>query len=230
MSKEYRFQFPLTEEQVRELQMGDIVYLTGLIHTMRDMGHGRAVEMVNRGETLPFDLSTSAIWHCAPIVKQDESGGWHVMAAGSTTSSRFTPLGSDLLEAFHMRCTIGKGTMGPRAVETMQKNGSVFLNTTGGTAALYAQQIEEVAGVHWLDLGLPEAVWMLRVKDFGPLIVGIDSRGGSLYQSMRQDMNLRLKEECEKAGVSLSRNYTYLPVNLLGKPRKQPNTTGSAEK
>ena len=220
MSKEYRLEFPLTEEQVRELRMGDIVYLSGVVHTMRDMGHGRAVEMIENGEALPFDLSNSAIWHSAPIVRKDESGKWHVMASGSTTSSRFTELGSKLLETYHMRCTIGKGTMGPQAVETMKRVGSVYLNTTGGTAALYAQQVEEVVDVKWLDLGLPEAVWMLRVKDFGPLIVGIDSHGNSLYDTMRESMSQRLEKECEKAGVSLSHKYTYLPTNLLGKPRK----------
>lgn len=220
MSREYRLQFPLTEEQIRELEMGDIVYLSGIIHTMRDMGHGRAVEMLKRGEALPFHLSDSAIWHCAPIVKQDENGKWSVIASGSTTSSRFTDLGSELIKAFHMRCTIGKGTMGAAAVEAMRQTGSVFLNTTGGTAALYAQQVEEVVDVKWLDLGLPEAIWMLRVKELGPLIVGIDSHGRSLYDAMRGDMLKRLEAECEKAGISRGHKYAYLPVDLLGKARK----------
>ncbi len=219
MNKIVKLEFPLTEEQVRGLEVGDIVYLSGLIHTMRDMGHARALEMLGRGEKLPFDLASSAIWHCAPIVKQDESGKWHVTSAGSTTSSRFTPLGSKMLEYLGMRCTMGKGTMGQRAVDVMQKIGSVFLNTTGGTAALYAQQIEEIEDVYWLDLGLPEAIWVMRAKEIGPLIVGIDAHGNSLYNNIRKTMNVKLREQFDKSGITPEHSFTYLPVNLTGRPR-----------
>lgn len=219
MSKTVKLEFPLTEEQVRELNVGDVVYLTGIIHTMRDMGHARALEMLKKGEKLPFDLATSAIWHCAPIVKQDEAGKWHVPSAGSTTSSRFTPLGSEMLEQLGMRCTLGKGTMGKRAVDTMQRIGSVYLNTTGGCAAMYAQQIEEVVDVHWLDLGLPEAIWVMKVKEFGPLIVGIDSHGNSLFENMKKVMDENLAEQAAKARITLDYNYSYMPISILGRPR-----------
>ncbi len=219
MSNTYYLDVPFTEEETRALEVGDVVYISGIIMTMRDMGHARALEMLDRGEELPFDLAHSAIWHAAPIVKQDETGKWHITSAGSTTSSRFTPLGSELLERLHMRCTLGKGTMGKRAVDTMQKIGSVYLNTTGGCAAMYAQQIEEVTEAHWLDLGLPEAIWVMRVKNMGPLIVGIDSHGNSLFQNMYAVMDKNMKEQAEKAGVSLEKNYSYMPLSIPGRPR-----------
>ena len=220
MSKEYHLNIPFSEEEAKALEIGDVVYVSGIIHTLRDMAHARVAEMLRNGEPLPFDLASSAIWHAAPVVYQDENGKWHTPSAGSTTSSRYTPLGAEILEKLKMRATIGKGTMKQPAIEVMKKIGSVFLNTTGGTAALYAQKVEEIEAAHWLELGLPETVWVMRVKEFGPLIVGIDSRGASLYDNMREAVNLRLKEQFEKAGISIEKCYTCLPVSIPGESRQ----------
>jgi fumarate hydratase subunit beta len=217
MSKEWNLEFPLTEGQVRELHCGDVVYLSGVIYTMRDMGHRRAVDMLNRCEKLPFDLAAGAIWHCAPIVRKLSDGKWEAISAGSTTSSRFTYLGSDLLRLLNVRCTIGKGTMLETAVDTMQTVGSCFLNATGGCAALYAEKIQEVVDVFWTDLGLPEATWVLRVKDLGPLIVGIDSHGNSLYSQVGAAMKTRIKDALEKSGIEQTHNFSYLPKRVPGK-------------
>lgn len=219
MSKTYHLQFPITEQQARELKMGDVVYLSGTVHTMRDMGHARTLELLKAGAELPFQLSDSCIWHAAPIVRQ-ENGKWQVLAIGSTTSSRFTSLGSELLERLGMRITLGKGTMGQQAVDAMQKASSVYLCTTGGCAALYAQQVQEVTAVHWLDLGLPEAIWVMRVKDIGPLIVGIDAHGNSLYQHIKTTMEHNLEEQAKRLKVDLQKNYTYMPVRILGRPKE----------
>jgi fumarate hydratase subunit beta len=223
MSKEYRLQLPITESQVRELRLGDVVYLSGKVVTLRDMTHGRAVEIVRKGEDLPFDLRNSAIWHCAPIVKQDATGKWHITAAGSTTSSRFTYTGSELVKKYQTRITVGKGTMWQAAVDVMKEIGSCYLNTTGGTAALYAQKVEDVEEVFWLDLGLPESAWVLRVKDIGPFIVGIDSLGNSLYENMRKEMNKKLLEQCKKHNIKLDYTYAYLPLDIAGKARSIPS-------
>ena len=221
MSQIHHLTFPVPEEEIRKLRVGDIVYLTGLIHTVRDMAHPRVLDALRKGEALPFNLGDSAIWHCAPIVYQDEGGKWHVTSAGSTTSSRFTEMGSQIVKLSGMRVTLGKGTMKQPAIDIFQETGSVFLNTTGGIAALYARQIEEVEDAYWLELGLPETVWALRVKDFGPLIVGIDSHGGSLYENMKLTMNKNLKEQCEKSGISLSHDFSYLPVAVTGHTREE---------
>lgn len=217
MSKIVRLELPITEGQVRNLECGDLVYLSGSFYTMRDMGHRRAVEMLKNGEKLPFDLAQGAIWHCGPIVRQLPEDKWEVVSAGSTTSSRFTYLGSDLINALNIRCIIGKGTMLKTAVNTMKKVGSCFLNSTGGAAALYAGLIEEVTDVFWTDLGLPEATWVMKVKDFGPLVVGIDSHGNSLFETIRTNMDVNLQHIYQKAKISPDYSLSYLPKRVPAK-------------
>ncbi len=217
VSKDVRLELPLTEEQVRDLNVGDNVYLSGYIFTMRDMGHRRAVEMLERGEELPFDLTKGAIWHCGPIVRKQSDGKWEIVAAGSTTSSRFTYLGSDLIKQLKVRSIIGKGTMGQPTVRAMNEVGACFLNTTGGCAALYAEQIEEVVDVFWTDLGLPEAIWWMKVKDMGPLVVGIDSHDKSLFDSIGETMRTNLKKTYQQSNIRLDYNLSYLPKRVAGK-------------
>jgi fumarate hydratase subunit beta len=219
MTNEYHFQIPVAEEQIRKLNCGDVVYLSGIVHTMRDMGHRRAVDMLARGEKLPFDLQEGALWHCAPIVRKNAEGRWEAISAGPTTSSRFTYLGSDLIQRLKIRCTIGKGTMLAKAVQTMSEVGSCFLNATGGCAALYSGKIEEVVDVHWTDLGLPEATWVLRMKDFGPLIVGIDSHENSLFEKVGAKMRQNLTSIYEKSHLDANYNLSYLPRRVVAKAK-----------
>jgi tartrate/fumarate subfamily iron-sulfur-dependent hydro-lyase beta chain len=216
MSKVHHLTLPFTEEQVRDLKVGDSVYLSGSLYTMRDMGHRRAVEMIRRGEALPFDLAAGAIWHCGPIVRKVE-GQWQVVSAGSTTSSRFTPLGSELMRALKVRCIVGKGTMGAEAVTTMGEIGSCFLNSTGGCASLYAQQLAGVEAVYWTDLGLPEATWVLRANDLGPLVVGIDTHGESIFESRRKEMARVLPGIYERSHLDPAYALSYLPKRVTGK-------------
>lgn len=217
MSKEVRLELPVTEEQVRGLTCGDVVYISGIVYTMRDMGHRRIVELLKRGEKLPFDLSRGAIWHCGPIVRQLPDGKWEVVSAGSTTSSRFTYLGSELIESLKVRCIIGKGTMLQKAVETMRDVGSCFLNSTGGCASLYAGQVEEVVEVFWTDLGLPEATWVLKLKELGPLVVGIDSHGNSLFDAVGKTMKANLVNIYQKCNLQPNYNLSYLPKRVPSK-------------
>ena len=219
MSKEFHLTMPISEEQIRELHVGDVVYLTGKIYTLRDMGHRRAVEMIKNGEAdkIPFDLTNTGIYHCGPVVKQDENGKWQVVSAGPTTSSRFTHLGASLIRSLKFRVTLGKGTLFKDAVDAMQEVGSVFLQCTGGCAAYYSNYITEVEDVQWTDLGLPEAAWGFKIKDFGPFIVGIDSHGGSLYDSMREKVYKNYSEVCKRSNIDEQYNYSYLPKNILGR-------------
>jgi fumarate hydratase subunit beta len=217
MTNEHRLQLPVSEEQISQLKLGDIVYLSGLVHTMRDMGHRRAVEMLRRREQLPFDLNNGAIWHCGPITRKNAESKWQVLSAGPTTSSRFNELGPELMKAFRVRCTIGKGTMSTKACETIRDVGGFFLNATGGCGALYAGQVEEVVNVYWTDLGMPEAVWVVRLNNLGPLIVGIDNKGNSLVDGMTRAMQDRLVSIYEQSGISGSRDLAYLPKRVVAK-------------
>lgn len=221
MPREFKIQLPADEQTIRELRVGDIVYLSGLLCTLRDMGHRRAVDALARGEKLPFDLGACAMWHSGPITRQ-EGDRWRIVSAGPTTSSRFTPLGADLIRQLGIRAVVGKGTMGPEAREAMREVGSCFLNSTGGCAVLYARQVEEVVAVHWLDLGEPEAAWVVRVKEMGPLVVGIDSQGDSLHARMRERSAPELAQIYQRAGVSPGQKFVYLPRRVPGSGQPSP--------
>ena len=223
MTREHHLQLPVNEKQIGQLNLGDIVYLSGLVHTMRDMGHRRAIEMLHHGEKLPFDLNNGAIWHCGPITRMNTAGKWQVLSAGPTTSSRFNELGPELMNAFRVRCTIGKGSMGTRACETIRSVGGFFLNATGGCGALYAGQVEEVVNVYWTDLGMPEAIWVVRVNSLGPLIVGINSNGDSLVDGITHAMQARLASIYEQSGISANRDLSYLPKRVPAKGSRRNN-------
>ncbi|MDD5016976.1 MAG: FumA C-terminus/TtdB family hydratase beta subunit [Eubacteriales bacterium] len=216
MIKEYDLKLTLRKSDIRKLRMGDIVYYSGVIHTLRDMGHRRVVNMAEQGKIseIPFQgLIGGALWHCGPIAEYiEDKNMWVVKSAGSTTSSRFSPLGAKMIEYLGIRITVGKGTMTKVAHEAMKKVGSCFLNTTGGCAAMYAEQIEAVENVYWTELGLPEACWVLKVNRLGPLIVGIDSCGNSLYDEMSETMRNNLEEAYVK--YDLKDKYAYLPKRV----------------
>lgn len=208
----YEFTLPLTEEDVRQLHIGDVLYIRGTLYTCRDMGHRRLVNAIEKNEELPFDLSNGVLWHCGPIV-QYENDQWQIISAGSTTSSRFSSLGAYLIDTFSIRLTIGKGTMDEEAHQAMQRVGSCYVNTVGGCAALYAEAITAVHGVHWLDLGQPEAVWELEVDGLGPLIVSIDAEGNSIYDRIKAQAQKRINELSSRKG--LKKSYAYLPKRVL---------------
>ncbi|MDH7508707.1 MAG: FumA C-terminus/TtdB family hydratase beta subunit [Methanomassiliicoccales archaeon] len=189
---------PLSEKVIRSLRAGDTVRLSGIIYTGRDEMHRRALEMHERGETLPVDLRDAAVFHCGPIVKK-EGNDWKVLAAGPTTSARMNGLEPKFIEVFGVRAIIGKGGMSRQTAEAMRRYGCVYLAFTGGAAVIAAKRIDRVVGVEWLDLGMPEALWVFEVKDFGPLIVGIDANGESLYD----EVDRRVKENLPAVRQSL---------------------------
>lgn len=180
---EYYLQTPLKLEDIEKLNAGDIVYISGEILTARDEAHARILEMEDKGEKLPFSLEGAVIFHCGPLMQQTESS-WKVVSAGPTTSGRMSKMTPLLLKNNEVRAIIGKGGM--KGVADALKNRCVYLAYTGGCAALAAELIKEVKTVHWLDLGMPEAVWVLRVEKFGPLIVGIDSKGKDIFADVRE--------------------------------------------
>jgi fumarate hydratase subunit beta len=178
---EFHLTTPLKRSDIEELSTGDIVYLTGTILTARDEAHARILELAGRGEELPFDLEGAAIYHCGPLM-QEKEGKWEVVAAGPTTSARMSKMTPRLLEEYNVTALIGKGGMDN--VAGSLKGKCVYLAFTGGCAALAAENISQVMAVHWPDLGMPEAVWVLKVENFGPLIVGIDSKGNDLFSKI----------------------------------------------
>ncbi|MDI9395615.1 MAG: FumA C-terminus/TtdB family hydratase beta subunit [Euryarchaeota archaeon] len=179
---EYHLQTPLRIKDIEKLNAGDIVYISGEILTARDEAHARILEMKEKGEKLPFSLEGAVIYHCGPLMQQTKTG-WRVVSAGPTSSGRMSKMTPPLLKAHEVRAIIGKGGM--KSVSKTMKGKSAYLAYTGGCAALAAELIKEVKTVHWHDLGMPEAVWVLRVEEFGPLIVGIDAKGKDIFAEVR---------------------------------------------
>ncbi len=160
---------PLNQEDILKLRIGDIVYLSGIIYTARDMAHRRIIEW-----NAPIELKGSVIYHCGPIVRKSFAG-YEVVSAGPTTSTRMNRYLNRILD-MGVRGIIGKGGMDAEPF----KGRAVYFAFTGGAGALAAKSIKRVVDVFWLDLGVPEAIWVLEVKDF-PLLVAIDSHGNSVY-------------------------------------------------
>ncbi len=178
---EYKITLPVDEEKIRELKVGDILYVTGTIVTARDEAHKKVLEAIESGETLPVGLEGLALYHCGPVVQKKE-GEWVVIAAGPTTSTRMEDVEAEFIEKTHVRIVIGKGGMGRKTAEAARKYGAVYTVFTGGAAVLAADAVKRVAGVYWLDeLGIPEAMWVFDVENFGPLVVTIDTTGKNFY-------------------------------------------------
>lgn len=189
----FELETPLSEGEVRRLEAGDIVYLSGLVFTARDQAHRRILEILRRGGRLPFETSGLAVYHAGPVVRR-VGGEWRVVAAGPTTSMRMEHVEADFVELTRVRMIIGKGGMGPRTREALQRHGAVYAVFTGGAAVLAAEAVRRVEAVYWLDeLGMAEAVWLLRVERFGPLTVVIDSHGRDLYGERLAEVRERAK-------------------------------------
>ena len=133
----------------------------------------------------PVDLRGGVLYHCGPVVVKEGEGAWRVTAAGPTTSIREEPYQGEIIKGYGVRAVIGKGGMGPRTLAGLKESGAVYLNAIGGAAQFYARCIERVTGVSLLELGTPEAMWQLEVREF-PAIVTMDSHGNSLHKDIEE--------------------------------------------
>jgi fumarate hydratase, class I len=169
---------PITEEQIRSLKVGDVVRINGMIYTGRDAIHKHLSE-----NDCPVDLNGQIIYHCGPVMLKDENGKWQVKAAGPTTSIREEPYQGDIMKKFGIRAVIGKGGMGPKTLAALKEHGGVYLNAIGGAAQYYADCIKSVEGVNFMEFGIPEAMWHLKVEGF-TAVVTMDSHGNSLHEDV----------------------------------------------
>jgi tartrate/fumarate subfamily iron-sulfur-dependent hydro-lyase beta chain len=178
---EYHFDIPICNDDIKKLHVGDIVYVSGVVFTARDAAHHIMLE--KNKEDLPFDPSCKVLYHCGPLMKK-ENDEWVTVSAGPTTSSRMELFEDRFIEKFGINLIIGKGDMGKKTQKALQKYICVYASYTGGAGALAADSIKNVKSVHYLDeLGMAEAVWIFEVKNFGPLVVAMDSHGKSIYRS-----------------------------------------------
>jgi fumarate hydratase class I len=183
---------PVSEERIREFAVGDFLELSGRMITGRDAAHKWLVEEY-REEVAPF-LDGSVIYHCGPVVSQQSDGGYEFVAAGPTTSIREEPYQADVISQYGLRGVIGKGGMGERTLEGLGRSGAVYLHAIGGAAQVLARAIPSVERVFMLEeFGVPEALWVIHVERF-PVVVSMDSHGGSLHQEVESASRGRLGE------------------------------------
>lgn len=179
---------PLSDEDVKSLRIGDVVYLTGRLVTCRDVAHRRLIELKR---PLPVDLDRLAILHAGPIVRPLPDDRFEMVSIGPTTSMRMEKFEREFIRQTGVKMIIGKGGMGPETVAGCREFTAVHAVFPGGCAVLAATQVEEIEGAEWRDLGMPETLWINRVKAFGPLIISIDCHGNNLFADNKAIYNER---------------------------------------
>lgn len=181
---------PIRDEDLADLNVGDVVYLTGRLVTCRDVAHRRLIE---QGRELPVDLQGGAIFHAGPIVREDKAGGFEMVSIGPTTSMRMETFEKQFIKETGVKLVIGKGGMGAETAAGCAEFKAVHAVFPGGCAVLAATKVERIESAEWRDLGMPETMWVSKVNEFGPLIISIDTRGNNLFEQNKAKFNARRK-------------------------------------
>jgi len=179
---------PIKSEDLESLNVGDTVYLTGHLVTCRDVAHRRLIEQKRE---LPVDLQGGAIFHAGPIVRKKDDGTFEMVSIGPTTSMRMEKFERAFIQQTGVKLIVGKGGMGPETASGCQENKAVHAIFPGGCAVLAATLVEEIEGAEWQDLGMPETLWVNRVREFGPLIISIDTKGNNLIEQNKASFNAK---------------------------------------
>jgi L(+)-tartrate dehydratase beta subunit len=194
---EYRFTTPLTEQDVRQLRIGDSVLLDGIVYGVRD---ANMIRVFDEGVAPPVDWQGAALLHTAPNVRKVGPGKYEALSVGTTTSMRMDRFTEGLLRDYGVRAILGKGGLSERSAELMQQYGACYLSVTGGAAAMETLQIEEIEKAYWEDL-MPECIWQIRFKGLGPLTVGIDAQGANMQLEVQGQAQQKMAEILKRMGV-----------------------------
>ena len=186
---------PIRDEDLEDLRIGDVVYLTGHIVTCRDVAHRRLIELKRE---LPVDLRGGAIFHAGPIVRKLDNGKFEMVSIGPTTSMRMEKFEKEFIEQTGVKLIVGKGGMGPLTEEGCRTHKVVHAIFPGGCAVLAATQVEEIERAEWQDLGMPETLWVNRVRELGPLIISIDTQGNNLIAQNKAEFSAKKGPILEK--------------------------------
>ena len=201
---------PFSDDDIRALKVGDPVAISGTMITARDAAHKWMIETFIKRTRAPQGddlevyeaikplLDGGAIYHCGPVVGGLDTKEYRFVAAGPTTSTREEPYQGDVMRYFNVKGVIGKGGMGPKTLAACQEVPGVYLHAIGGAASLIAQSVQRVLGVHKLEFGVPEAMWVIEVKDF-PAVVTMDSHGESLHAEIAQKSKAVLEDLLARA-------------------------------
>ena len=194
---------PISEEDLADIKIGDIVWLDGDLMTCRDVAHRRLVEY---GRELPYDIKDKAIFHAGPIVRKIEGteDDYEMVSVGPTTSMRMEKFEYEFTKLTGVRVIVGKGGMGPNTERACKEFGAIHCVFPAGNAVVAATEVEEIVDAQWRDLGMPETLWHCRVKEFGPLIVSIDAEGNNWFEQQKVEFNKRkdaaTEEICKQVG------------------------------
>jgi fumarate hydratase subunit beta len=196
---------PISDVTIRELKVGEPVLLTGVMVTGRDAAHKWLMETFIKKTRAPQgdDLKTyaelrkildhSLIYHCGPVVSGLETKDYKFVAAGATTRIREEPYPADVMKHFNVKGVIGKGGMGLKTLKGCQETPGVYFHAIGGAASFIAQSVKKVLGVYKMEFGVPEAMWVIEVKDF-PAVVTMDAYGGSQHAVVAESSQKVLDE------------------------------------
>lgn len=188
---------PISDEEIRNLKVGDTVLLTGVMLTGRDAVHKWMIDTFVEKKAAPNKddekiyqeikplLYGGVIYHCGPVVSGLDTGDYEFVAAGPTTSIREEPYQGRVMEHFNIKGVIGKGGMGAKTLAACQSVPGVYFHAIGGAATLIARSVKKVLGVHKMEFGVPEAIWVLDVEDF-PVVVTMDSHGNSIHVEIEE--------------------------------------------
>ena len=185
---------PVSAEDLKDIKVGDIVYLDGSMTTCRDVAHRRLVE---EGRELPVDVRNNAIFHAGPIIRPLENDKFEMVSVGPTTSMRMEKFEYEFVKLTGVRVIIGKGGMKENTERACKEFGAIHCVFPAGNAVVAATEVEEIVDAQWRDLGMPETLWHCHVKEFGPLIVSIDSYGKNYFEEKKVEYNKKKDEQIE---------------------------------
>ena len=195
MSEKKILTTPIRDEDLKDIHVGDIIYLTGHIVTCRDVAHRRLSE---EKRPLPVDIRGGAILHAGPIIKPLDNDKFQMVSVGPTTSMRMEKFEYEFIKETGVKLVVGKGGMGEGTQKGCKEFKALHCVFPAGCAVLAATEVEEIEDAQWRDLGMPETLWVCRVKEFGPLIVSIDTDGRNMFEERKVEYNKRKEAAYEE--------------------------------
>lgn len=200
-----KLRMPISDEEIRSLKVGDTVLLSGVMLTGRDAVHKWMIDTFIEKKIPPTpsdeeiyqsigpQLDGGVIYHCGPVVAGLDTGDYKFVAAGPTTSIREEPYQGRVMEHFNIKGVVGKGGMEPKTLAACGSVPGVYFHAIGGAATLIAESVKKVLGVHKMEFGVPEAIWVLDVEDF-PVVVTMDSHGNSIHAEIEEKSKIIFEE------------------------------------
>ena len=198
----YNLPTPVSEADIRKLKINDTVSLQQTLFGIRD---ATQIHLFDRGRKTKFDLRGHAVIHTAPNVRKvpvsaEFPSGYQPICIGTTTSDRMERFTEPLMSEYGVRMIVGKGGLRESSAAAFAKHGGVYLAIIGGTAALETTWIDQIEDVDLDDLN-PESLWKFKINQFGPLLVAMDSHGGSIYQDVKADVAINKASVLKSLGI-----------------------------